>query len=284
MLAWNRFRRPSILNQYIRYFTTSTTINKAEILYLDKHYCIVNKPANICLDGKDETTMEKLTTSTLDAMNHEYKYKIRHCHQLDKLTSGILIYGLNQNSTKKMNKIIQNRDLTKIYYAIIHGHIPSNINHFILDFPITDDKEVMIVNNNKEGRPAITECIVEKIGFFRSKINQEQQIPVSLLKIKLFTGRRHQIRLHLSHIGHPIIGDKKYSNNHKLFDRMYLDSHRTTFNINIENTQKLIDVQTNSNQEFDVMIINKDGNGNKNNAEFEYDDLSLIDHDCIIIQ
>ena len=261
-----------IHHHVIRYCTTSKSLYKtADILYLDKKYCIVNKPANICIDGKDEITMEKLTRATLDEMNHDYKsdhkQKIRHCHQLDKPTSGILIYGLTTNATKKMNKIIQNRNLTKIYYAIVNGHIPIDINHFILDFPISDETEVMIGNNKKEGRPAITECWLEKIGYFK-------QFPVSLLKIKLYTGRKHQIRLHLSQIGHSIVGDTKYSDNYKAFERMYLDSHQTIFNVNIENNKQCIDVKTKSNEEFDALIMNKDGWIKKD----KYNDVHLVDH------
>ena len=86
----------------------------------------------------------------------------------------------------------------------------------------------MIGHNKKEGRPAITECIVEKTLDISEEILHNMRLQKkhsSLSRIKLWTDRRHQIRLPLSNIGYPIIGSKKYSADHKLFDRMYLDSH-----------------------------------------------------------
>ena len=242
-------------------------------MWLDSAYCIVNKPANICIDGTDSITMEKLTTSTLDAMGHEYGGKIRNCHQLDKLTSGLLIYGLAKKATTKMNQLMQNRKISKIYYAVVHGHITETA-HFLLDFPIAengrDPKREQIGNDQNEGRPSITECWVESIGYFKS-------VPVSVLRVRLWTGRKHQIRLHLSHIGHAVVGDPAYSERAHLFDRLYLDAHRMIFG----KKRQRIDVQTESNQEFHKLIMDQNGsnlNRHSDHGEDEEEQL-LLDHD-----
>eukprot|EP01083_Nonionella_stella_P148841 471856_1 len=242
-----------------------STNTRADILYLDKNYCIVNKPANVCIDGEDEITMEKVTTTTLDEMSHPYKQKIRHCHQLDKTTSGILIYGLNQNSTKRMNQVIQKRNITKTYHALVHGHI-DNINHFVLDFPLSDQQEgrPSIGTDKQEGRPSITECWVLKYGYL-------QHFPVTLLKLKLHTGRKHQIRAHLSHIGYPILGDRVYSAHYEWFDRMYLDSHHVSFTVNVDHQRTQINVSTKSDQMFDELIT-------ATHSNVEYDPVFMMDH------
>eukprot|EP01084_Bolivina_argentea_P258469 435749_1 len=200
-----------------------------DIVYLDNQFCIVNKPANICIDGDEDITLEKLTLNTLKNVS-----KIRHCHQLDRATSGILIYGLSKNAAAKVSKLFQNRNVIKIYYAIVYGHV--SLNHFIIDFPISkspnDPIREIIGNNIYHGRAAITECYVKKRGYLKG-------IQVSLIKVHLHTGRRHQIRLHLSKSGYPIIGDPTYSNHIKelktiKFDRMYLDSYRIILDFKME--------------------------------------------------
>eukprot|EP01083_Nonionella_stella_P075373 204873_1 len=215
-----------------------------DILHLDEQFCIVNKPANICIDGDEDVTLEKLTLNTLRNVS-----KIRHCHQLDRATSGILIYALTRKAAAKVSALFQNREVIKVYYAIVHGHVP--LNRFIIDVPLTsspnDPIREMIANPTYPGRAAVTECTVQKRGYWEGK-------PVSLIKVHLHTGRRHQIRLHLSHCGHPIVGDPTYSNHpHQVnVDRMYLDSHQII--LNFKNEHKSIDVSTNSKYIFDQLI------------------------------
>ena len=244
--------RLSLINIH-RFHTKS---NAADIVWLDLSYCIVNKPANICIDGNDPVTMENVTKSTLDSIGHEYSGKIRHCHQLDKLTSGLLIYGLTKKATTKMNQLIQSRKIQKMYNVIVHGHI-KGITHFLIDFPIADksdnvsgsgpgSKPVQIGNDQNEGRASITECWVQSTGYFKSFL-------VSMLRVRLWTGRRHQIRVHLSQIGHAVVGDPVYSANADSFDRLYLDAHRMAFSL--KNQQ--IDVRTKSDVEFDKLITNQ---------------------------
>lgn len=230
-----------------------------DILYLDDQLCIVNKPANICIDGDEDITLEKLVLNTLNNTS-----KIRHCHQLDRCTSGVMIYGLTRKSAAKVSTLFQDRNVIKIYYTIVYGHIGDKLNHFMIDFPVAkshnDPIREVIGNNGNPGRSAITECFVEKRGYFES-------IPVSLIKIYLHTGRRHQIRLHLSNIGHPIIGDPTYNHLiHNKFDRMYLDSHKIILNFNKEN--KTIQVSTNSKYTFSALIIDeKEGKTNDSDKQ-----------------
>ena len=121
-------------------------------------------------------------------------------HRLDKDTSGLLIIAKNDNSHIKLSEQIKNREVTKIYIALVRGIIPEN--EATINMPIgrsKKDRKKMDVDKN--GKEAITHFKVLK----RYK-------DCTLLEINIETGRTHQIRVHLSHIGYPIIGDEVYSN------------------------------------------------------------------------
>lgn len=180
--------------------------------------CIVDKPHDLRIDGCESDTLEKRVISTLKMTDNCPKWdKIRHCHQLDRTTSGVMIYALNKIGAREISKLFMHRKITKIYLALVHGHIQvgkysANNNSFLIDFPLqfikNQRKETVMksedMNGEMKSRSAITQIIVKSRGIILSAI---EIIPVSLLEIHLHTGRRHQIRVHLSEIGHPIIGD-----------------------------------------------------------------------------
>ena len=121
-------------------------------------------------------------------------------HRLDKDTSGLLIIAKNDNSHIKLSEQIKNREVTKIYIALVRGIIPEN--EATINMPIgrsTKDRKKMAVCKN--GKTAITHFKVLK-----------RYDKYTLLEIKIDTGRTHQIRVHMAEIGHPVVGDMVYSN------------------------------------------------------------------------
>lgn len=162
-----------------------------------------------------------------------------------------------------MNRNIQKRMVSKTYRAIVSGHILKP-RHFLLDAPISENAKNkkkrsvshFIGDHKHEGRAAITECVVEGIGRLRCARDGAAHA-ASSLRIRLWTGRRHQIRLHLAHIGHPVVGDALYSDleqlNPSLFDRMYLDAHQVHIKSS-SNSAGEISVQTDSDRRFRELL------------------------------
>ena len=127
-------------------------------------------------------------------------------HRIDKDTSGLIIIAKNDKSHIDIRNQIKNREVLKIYVALVRGVI--NENNAEINMPIarsSKDRKKMAVDKN--GKEAITEFRVLK------RYNE-----YTYIEVKIKTGRTHQIRVHMSEIGYPIVGDAVYSNGRNPFD------------------------------------------------------------------
>ena len=176
-----------------------------EVLYEDNDIIVVNKPKGLVVhpangnpDGTLVNALMKICKGTLSGIGGEIRPGI--VHRLDKDTSGVLIVAKNDKAHLALCKQIKNREVKKTYLALTRGIIIEN--EATINMPIgrstTDRKKMAVV---KTGKEAITHFKVLE----RFKEN-------TLLEINLETGRTHQIRVHLSQIGYPIVGDMVYSN------------------------------------------------------------------------
>ena len=186
------------------------------VVYQDDEICIVDKPYDIRVDGDFPVTVEKLVSRREDIKMD----KFRLCNQLDYSTSGLLVLGLTKIGARNCNKLFSERKSLKWYVAIGSGRMnveckllePIRISERICEIP--DDFRMRI--DNELGLPAETIAVPVLTGVTSS--GQE----ATLFLVKLLTGRRHQIRLHLRHIGHPILGDATYGNRDVDMKRMML--------------------------------------------------------------
>ena len=145
--------------------------------------------------GKPITLSE---TGELSSINGTIRPGI--VHRLDKDTSGLLIVAKNDEAHMNMSKQIQERKVTKKYIALVRGVVAED--EATIDLPIarsTKDRKKMAVD--PKGRNAVTHFKVLK-----------RYDNYTLLELKIDTGRTHQIRVHMSYIGHPVVGDEVYSN------------------------------------------------------------------------
>ena len=176
-----------------------------EVVYEDSDIIVVNKPKGLVVhpangnwDGTLVNAIMSICKDSLSGIGGEIRPGI--VHRLDKDTSGLLIIAKNDKAHIQMSEQIKNREVKKIYYALVRGIVPEN--EATINMPIgrsnKDRKKMAVV---KDGKEAITHFKVLK-----------RFSKYTLLEVKIDTGRTHQIRVHLSEIGYPVVGDEIYSN------------------------------------------------------------------------
>lgn len=176
-----------------------------DVVYEDRDIIVVNKPKGLVVhpangnpDGTLVNAVMELCKGSLSGIGGEIRPGI--VHRLDKDTSGLLIVAKNDEAHINMSNQIKNREVKKIYIALVRGIVGEN--EATINMPIgrsTKDRKKMAVR--KEGKEAVTHFkVLKRYGKY------------TLLEIKIDTGRTHQIRVHMSEIGHPVVGDMVYSN------------------------------------------------------------------------
>ncbi|HVU09296.1 MAG TPA: RNA pseudouridine synthase [Verrucomicrobiae bacterium] len=142
----------------------------------------------------------------------------RLVNRLDRETSGVVLIAKNSEIAGELGKILENRAVEKEYLAIVHGHVAAE--QGMIDAPLGKDERSKVAVKDcvcADGTPAQTKFFVEKKFVAPLTPLSEKRVAdrsgeekFSLLRIFPRTGRKHQIRIHLAHIGHPIVGDKLY--------------------------------------------------------------------------
>lgn len=178
-----------------------------EIVYEDENVLIINKPAGLLIHGDSKNKKETLTNDVLNYLYSKNEYNSNSlftpapAHRLDRNTSGLVIFGKNNKVLQElMNVFKEKSSVSKEYITLVCGNILKygEINKSLLKI---ENKNLVIVSDDEKAKKAITQYQVLKNydGF-------------TLLKVKLLTGRTHQIRVHMQYINHPIVGDQKYGN------------------------------------------------------------------------
>lgn len=176
-----------------------------EVVYEDEDIIVVNKPKGLVVhpangnpDGTLVNAIMAICKDSLSGIGGEIRPGI--VHRLDKDTSGLLIIAKNDKAHINMSEQIKNRQVKKIYIALVRGKVSEN--EATINMPIgrsNKDRKKMAVR--KDGKEAITHFKVLK-----------RYEKYTLLEVKIDTGRTHQIRVHMAEIGHPVVGDMVYSN------------------------------------------------------------------------
>ena len=170
-----------------------------DIIYEDNNILLINKPSNIEVTGQDSLTevVHKLYSSC--------EFKPMPCHRLDRNTSGLILFAKNAQALEILLDKFKHHEIEKHYLALVYG-IPQKKNERLISYLFKDSSKsfVYISDIPKKGY----QKIITSYSLIESFDNN-----TSLLDIEIETGRTHQIRAHLAHIGLPIIGDGKYGIN-----------------------------------------------------------------------
>lgn len=201
---------------------------KIKKIYEDENILVINKPKDIEVTGKNSLT---------SILEEEYPY-IAPCHRIDRNTTGLVLFAKNEQALNILLDKFKNQEIEKHYLAKVYG-IPKTNSAKLKAYLFKDNKKslVYISDTPKKGYVPIetSYTVIEK----NTKENY------SILDIELHTGKTHQIRAHLAHIGLPIIGDGKYGINevNQKFSckTQELYSYSIKFNFKTNNSPNLLD-------------------------------------------
>lgn len=170
------------------------------ILFEDEYIVAINKPNGIMVHP---TKITEDTQFILPLLIEQVQHQLFAIHRIDRGTSGVLLFGKNKEIVRAISKQFQERQIDKMYLAITRGFAPESE---IIDYPIAREPHL-------PKRKAVTHI--------KTIHTQELPVPIGPYKtarysvVKAFpeTGRRHQIRRHLSHLHYPVIGDRRHGDN-----------------------------------------------------------------------
>jgi len=196
-----------------------------EIIYQDEYLVVINKPSNLLVHrswiDKEETRFAMMMVR--DQIG-QYVYPI---HRLDKPTSGVLVFALSKEMARSMSELIVKGGFKKEYLAVVRGYADEKGE---IDYAL---KEVLDKMTDKKARtdkaPQVAVTLYEKLSQVELPfpVGRYATTRYSLLRLMPQTGRKHQLRRHMKHILHPIVGDTKYGRNeHNVFFREHFDCHR----------------------------------------------------------
>ena len=184
-----------------------------EVLYQDNDLIVINKPEGWLVHrswlDKHETVV---VMQTLRDQIGQHVYPI---HRLDRPTSGVLIFALSSEIARLLSEQFASNKIEKTYHAIVRGYVEGEV---VIDYPLVEELDKIadkFANKDKPAQDAIT--------FYKGLSKIELPIEVgkyktarySFVELKPQTGRKHQLRRHLKHIFHPIIGDSKHGDLHQ---------------------------------------------------------------------
>lgn len=224
-----------------------------QILYQDEHCIAINKPAGMLVHRSWLAKHE--TTFVLQTLRDQIGQLVYPVHRLDRPTSGVLLFALNSESAKHFSQAFEQHQVHKTYLAVVRGYMPTEQGS--IDYPLSvirdkiADKHSIANTDTKPDQPAQTDWQLidstEQPFVARTRYKTSRY---SLIKLCPTTGRKHQLRRHLKHIFHPIIGDTSYGDHHQNrairahigVSRLMLHAHTLTFP-NIDGEQITVQAQ-----------------------------------------
>ncbi len=180
----------------------------AEIIFENNDFVALNKPSGL-LSVPDRTQSAE---SLKDILLKKYG-QIYTVHRLDRGTSGVIVFAKSESFHQYLSVVFEERSVEKYYQGFVQGTMQEkkgSVNEPIAEHPAKNGRMVIF----KKGKPSLTDYeVAEEFGLY------------SFLGFRIHTGRTHQIRVHLKHIGHPILCDELYGHE----DPIYLSSFKRNF-------------------------------------------------------
>lgn len=185
------------------------------IIFEDEDFCVFNKPSGLAVQGGSGIKHH------VDGLFKNFKEGViyRLVHRLDRDTSGVLILAKTPESAAYFMNLFKSRKIQKTYLALVHGRLKNQIGTIDASIKkdMCDDSEKMVVSD--DGKEAVTKY---------KELAKIQRM--TLVQLQPLTGRTHQLRVHMHHLGYPIIGDYKYgAPRNKVKTRLHLHAYSVAF-------------------------------------------------------
>lgn len=206
------------------------------IVYEDENILLIDKPQGVSVHEDENSSVNTLINHVKAYLYQKGEYDPEDemsfapslCNRIDRNTGGIVIAAKNAEALRIMNEKIKAREIDKRYLALIHG-VPKKSTDTLYGYLIKDEKSntVRVYTNNA---PRGAKEIITRYKVL------DTDADTSLIEVELLTGRTHQIRAHMAHIGHPLVGDGKYGVNRE--DKRYGHKHQALYSYKLKFTFK----------------------------------------------
>lgn len=179
-----------------------------EIVYQDEYLVAVNKPAGMLVHRSWLDSHE--TVFVMQTLRDQIGQHVFTVHRLDKPTSGILLMALSSEVARLLSQQLENHQMTKVYHAVVRGYVPGD---GTVDYALTEEHDKIadkFSNAEKAPQSAVSHYRVLAQVEMPVAVGPYETARYSLVELKPETGRKHQLRRHMSHLRHPILGDSRH--------------------------------------------------------------------------
>jgi 23S rRNA pseudouridine1911/1915/1917 synthase len=186
-----------------------------QLIHEDAELLAINKPAGLVCHPSKNGPMSSLIGRVRLCLGEGYRPHL--VNRLDRETSGVTVVAKSDDVALELRKLWECRAVKKEYLAAVHGHVGPE--QGLIDAPLgKDDSSRVTIKDcvRADGLPSQSEYIVER-RFWKQLTGENEPRAFSLMRVLPRTGRKHQIRIHLAHLGHPIVGDKIYGGDEDLY-------------------------------------------------------------------
>lgn len=201
-------------------------MSELSILFQDEHFVAIDKPAGLLVHRSWIAKEAKVFAMQL--LRDQMGQRVYPVHRLDRPTSGILLFALDSDSARKMSETFASRMVNKMYHAVVRGYVAE---HGQVDYALREELDKIAdkqADPNKEAQSAVTDYMsLARVELPYQVSTQHQTTRYSLVRLSPKTGRKHQLRRHMAHIRHPIIGDTNHGDGrHNRFFREHFAIQR----------------------------------------------------------
>lgn len=179
-----------------------------EILYQDEHIVAVNKPAGWLVHRSWLDRNE--TVFVMQTVRDQIGQHVYTLHRLDRPTSGVLLMALSSEVARALSQQFEQHEVKKVYHAVVRGYV---LEDDTLDYALTEELDKIadkFASRDKAPKPAITHYRALARAEMPVAIGRYETARYSLMELTPETGRKHQLRRHMAHIRHPILGDSTH--------------------------------------------------------------------------